>query len=150
MFLELSKRCPTSPMPPALMGDVISYGPNRVPGVKSMACRTIVPYGCVRNMDCGRTTGNPEVIPGQKSRCGKLEVPLAIATNCRWITAYPELADLSKPIQPSRSWKTKSSSGLAFYYCGHVAAGSRFTIGCAPVVGTCGRRYGRLAVLWHE
>ncbi len=52
----------------------------------------------------------------------------------------------AKLLEPARY-----SDGLSiFLYCGHVAEGSRFTIGWAPVVGTCGRRYGRLAVLWHE
>jgi hypothetical protein len=35
-------------------------------------------------------------------------------------------------------------------YCGHVAFGSRFTIGCEPEIGTMGRRYGLPTVIWQE
>lgn len=37
-----------------------------------------------------------------------------------------------------------------WHYCGHMAAGSRLIMGCAPDTGTIGRRYGRAAALWHE
>ena len=33
---------------------------------------------------------NPEVIAGQKSACGKLDTPLALAADCDWMMSYSE------------------------------------------------------------
>jgi len=74
-------------------------------------------------IDSGRITGNPEVIPLQKSGCGKLRSPSSLATVSGQVTARPEdkafenhailgKADLRESLQPNEILKNRARAGL--------------------------------------
>jgi hypothetical protein len=66
-----------------------------------------------------------------------------------WIVALAQLLGTTLRAQEIvGDWQ--GTLQVTISYCGHVASGSRFTIGCEPEIGTMGRRYGLPTVIWQE